>query len=110
MTNPKPPIEVEKILYDFEQKSHTARIEALSELGTTKNLLNAKKEALAALNRAYGEQFLGLLPEFTSRPKLHKLFKDGKIGSAKYANELAITDILIQTSIAIHNQFLGSGK
>lgn len=64
MTNPKPPIEVEKILYDFEQKSHTARIEALSELGTTKNLLNAKKEALAALNRAYGEQMLGLIEDY----------------------------------------------
>jgi hypothetical protein len=48
---------VREILYRFEQRSHTARIDALSEEGLTMRLVRELKAAQEALNQLYADRF-----------------------------------------------------
>lgn len=63
MSNPKPPIEVENILENLVMQGLIKELD-ISDFDLVRQLvLSFTKPALAALNRAYGEQMLGLVGE-----------------------------------------------
>lgn len=102
MTNPKPPIEAREILNnlraEIEYQAHNDNGDAHWSMG------NAVTEALAALNRAYGEQMLGLVgeDEIPAPSKCTWALED-KCGCGHYIRN----KLRAKLRAAIHKQFLG---